>query len=158
MKDEQMRAVLVDARRRIDRGWLQGHAKSGSKVCAGQALTEALYMNNLSPEPDLNSYTNGDYQDAERYLLSIVHKVEGRVYPSVPVWNDSPWTTKRNVLSVFSEAIRRLGPSPVIEVKVTAPAEEKVYVPAEWNKIIIPVEAPVETTTRWEKIKALVGV
>lgn len=161
MNDAEIRAVLVTARSKIADGWVQGAGKTPAGVCAAQAIAEAM-SEDVDYDTILQTRRSQDFAKASALILSIANKPlrsphpYGYGYQSIPQWNDAYTTTKKMVLAVFDEAIRRLG-----EVEEPAPVpvvQEKVYVPREWTQIVIPVETPVEATTTWSKIKALVGV
>ena len=150
-------AILTDARKRVEAGWVQGRAyNEAGDVCAGHAIDLSYYdlAHKMGASMD-------DRSDAVALLSQAVEQGAHRQWPGgIPGWNDHDSRTKAEVLAAFDEAIR-LGKGErraAYEVKVEAIWSPIVPPPTTYDFFIEPATVEPIKASLVEKVKQLVGV
>jgi hypothetical protein len=148
-------AILTDARKRVEAGWVQGRAyNERGDVCAGHAIDlayQGLYRK-MGASQD-------DRFEAVKWLSEAIYLATGRNYPGgIPDWNDKDGRTKAEVLAAFEHAIQmsqwRNQPTPVKVEAIWSP----ITFPSSTTYNLFPamVESiPIET---YEKVMETAGV
>lgn len=136
MHNEVVAAVLADAKRQVEKGWIKGAATNYTgSVCAGEAIrrgwenvTERSSHSLFLTERDTTA--GAVYQEVHSVFQGVIG------FSSIPGWNDQPCRTRGEVLDAFDRAIEVVSktPEPVV---IEAPEVEVPFV---------------------DKMKALIGV
>ena len=96
-------AILTDARKRVEAGWVQGRAyNEAGDVCAGHAIDMAYYdlAHKMGASMD-------DRYEAVEWLSKAIYLATHHRWPGgIPDWNDHDSRTKAEVLAAFEHAIQ----------------------------------------------------